>query len=92
MTRFNRIRFIAKIVALPATIVFGVFNAVWSSRNALRSHIRCRHCDAAIILIRAWRCSCGFTYLGSVLEKCRMCGRRPALVRCQECGLTWPVQ
>jgi hypothetical protein len=83
---------LVKVLALPTTMVVRVFGAIWSSRYALRSQMRCRYCGSHIKLVRAWRCSCGFTYVGSVLRSCRICGSRPVIVRCEDCGLTWRVR
>ena len=81
-----------KVLAAPTALTVGGVKAVWSVRYALSSHLRCRWCGADIKLVRSWRCSsCGFTYVGSALRACRICGSRPLVVRCDECGLTWKI-
>jgi len=94
-TRADRVAVWIRIVALPVTIVAAVLRAlarVWSCRYAWSNQMRCRYCHAVITLVRAWRCGCGFTYVGSVLRVCPICGMRPRVVRCEGCGLTWKVR
>lgn len=79
---------VMKILGLPTRFVLGLIKAAWSVRYALRSEIVCQHCNSVMALVRAWRCSCGFTYVGSVLQKCGVCGGRPLMIRCEVCGLT----
>jgi hypothetical protein len=92
MTRTGSLLVAMRLIALPTTIVLGVTKAVWSARNALRSHFKCRHCQTPIALVRAWRCSCGFTYVGHLLRRCDLCGSRPLVVRCGKCALTWRIR
>ncbi len=81
-----------RILALPTTAAVSIYRAIHSARNALKSEIRCRGCGSSVQLIRGWRCSCGFTYVGHLLMACTVCGSRPFLVRCEDCGLTAKVR
>jgi hypothetical protein len=45
-----------------------------------------------VALVRAWKCNCGFTYVGSLLQACPICGTRPVVVRCDSCGVTWKIR
>ncbi len=86
-------------LALPMLIVMGIFKAFWFMfvgrrryRYAWSSQMRCRYCRRVIELVRAWRCKCGFTYIGSVLRLCPVCRTRPRIVRCDGCGMTWTIR
>lgn len=93
MQRNNGRWLLVKALAAPTALAVATVKAAWSARHALSSHVRCRWCGADIKLVRAWRCSaCGFTYVGSALRACRVCGSRPLVVRCDQCGLTWKVR
>lgn len=81
-----------RILALPTTATVSIYRAIRSARNALKSEIRCKGCGASVQLVRGWRCSCGFTYVGHLLMACTVCGTRPLLVRCQDCGVTWKIR
>lgn len=80
------------LMALPAAVLFAIARNLWAARNALRTRMRCRHCGNEMALVRAWRCGCGHTFVGSVLRKCEVCGSRPLVIRCNDCGLTWRIR
>ena len=86
-------------LALPMLVVVGIFKVLGflfvgrrRYRYAWSNQMRCRHCRKLIALVRGWRCKCGFTYVGSVLQLCPVCGTRPRMVRCDNCGLTWTIR
>jgi hypothetical protein len=83
------------LMGLPVAILIGFGRAVrtvWSWRYAWASRMQCRHCHTEIALVRGWQCGCGFTYVGSVLRLCPVCFRRPLMVRCEQCGMTWRIR
>ena len=55
-------------------------------RVASTPSISCEWCAETISLMEAWRCPCGFTYYGHVLQVCPVCGGSAAYVRCHACG------
>lgn len=88
---------LAPVIAIVALIfaLVGLIRLVrllWSCRYAWATAITCRHCRQSIPLVRGWRCGCGFTFVGSVLRLCPVCGTRPVMVRCQTCGMTRKIR
>ena len=82
-------------LALPTLIVVWLVRgarAAWACRHALSTHLKCRHCRERIELVRPWKCSCGYTFLGHLLRKCAVCGSRPQMIRCGQCGMTWKIR
>ena len=55
-------------------------------RIMVQRAMRCRTCDDEVSLIGFWRCGCGFTYRGHLLQLCPICGTLPQLIRCEHCG------
>lgn len=95
MTRSRSMTLALYLLASPVFLVAGLFKglrALYACRYAWSRAMRCRQCGSAIALVRAWRCHCGFTYVGSVLQTCPICGSRPVLVRCDSCGVTWQIR
>lgn len=45
-------------------------------------------CGSEISLVGMWRCTCGFTYKGHLLQICPVCGALPCVIRCYVCGVT----
>jgi hypothetical protein len=45
-------------------------------------------CGSDVSLVGLWRCGCGFTYKGHLLQVCPICGTLPRMVRCYACGVT----
>lgn len=95
MTRKRSTTFALYVLASPVYIVAGIYKALRalrSARYALSREITCRQCRASVALVRAWKCNCGFTYVGSLLQACPICGTRPVVVRCDSCGVTWKIR
>ena len=88
----RRVKLFLRIAAMPTAALVWMVHTIRTSRNALRVHLRCKHCSSTIQLVRAWRCSCGHTFVGSYLRACGICGGRPLIVRCHECGITQRVR
>jgi len=89
------VRFIIFFIALPTYCVvyaFRLFLMCWRARYALSTQVRCFNCRASVSLVGGWRCHCGYTYMGSVLRLCPVCGTRPAFVRCRNCGVTRKIR
>lgn len=57
-------------------------------RLAGRRGLTCRTCGETILLVGFWRCACGFTYRGQLLQLCPVCGTLPELIHCEHCGAT----
>jgi hypothetical protein len=94
MRRPSGISIVVYILAFPTVVIVATVRfarELWRSRYALSSSISCRSCGGTIQLVRGWRCSCGFTYVGSVLRQCPVCLTRPVMVRCEHCALTWRI-
>jgi hypothetical protein len=84
-----------RVLAFPVVVALGLLKAIRalrSARYAWASSLTCRHCGSSIALVRAWRCSCGFTYVGSVLRQCPVCSARPVMARCDQCGMTRKIR
>jgi hypothetical protein len=95
MRRVSRTAIIGRALAFPTVVIVAMVRLtreLWRSRYALRSSMICRNCHGEIQLVRGWRCSCGFTYVGSVLRQCPACFARPVMVRCEHCALTWRIR
>ena len=54
---------------------------------ASRIRIFCE-CGEEVVLVGLWKCSCGFTYRGHLVNLCPLCRSVPKVVRCYECGVT----
>jgi hypothetical protein len=79
------------VLASPILFVrwlFRLFKRWQFWRMSYTARIACRNCHAVISLVGLWRCSCGYTYRGHVLEVCPVCGALPQMARCFACGVT----
>lgn len=79
------------LLATPALAVRTLVRAVrrvefW--RAIYRTSSLCGSCGATISLVGLWRCQCGFTYEGHLLQVCPVCGALPKMMRCYQCGVT----
>ena len=57
-------------------------------QTAIRTAIECLTCGGEISLVGFWRCKCGFTFQGHVMQPCPICATAPNMIRCYRCGAT----
>ena len=77
-------------LASPILVARGILTALRKSRFlavASMISIACE-CGSEVSLVGMWRCSCGFTYKGHLLQVCPICGSLPCVIRCYACGVT----
>src|SRR5947208_10388757 len=89
MSLATRIVLIA--LALPTYIAVYTFRAgrvLWRARYALSTSVTCLECRQPIALVGAWKCKCGYTWVGSTLRTCPSCYTRATFVRCTRCHVT----
>jgi hypothetical protein len=78
------------LLASPVLAVRAAVTGVRKTRFlavASRTEICCE-CGSSVSLVGRWKCSCGFTYNGHLLQLCPVCGSLPCMVRCYACGVT----
>ena len=79
--------FLASPVLLVRALVRGTRRVRFWHTSSITSRV-CRSCGAGVSLVGLWRCQCGFTYEGHVLQLCPVCGSTPRMLCCFECGVT----